>query len=246
MKSKAPQIFTLILSSLAFAGWLQAAPTAADVGDAESFGHSALYMGAASGFVRLAPACSPAPAAATANNDQCFQLNPQPASTSFEANDICRINLPKKATRTVIYPVLNFFLRYELKNETGVFQPQGLLTYRATISIESDALLDPSIIDPSTGTSANGKLAAVFSDKYEDDRSMDSTDRQKHSMTFVRLGNTGITKASLVAQGLSQAAVDHLFNSSMTIRMNIIDGSARLLTSTKTATITGNMRLFGD
>jgi hypothetical protein len=52
MKYSTSKILALILSSLAVAGGLQAAPpTAADVGDVESFGHNAQYMGAVSGFV---------------------------------------------------------------------------------------------------------------------------------------------------------------------------------------------------
>src|SRR5437660_10306153 len=113
MKNKICNLCVLILLSLAITGALQAGPPSADdVGDAGSFGHPALYMGATSGFVTLSPACTPAPAPsppATANNNQCFDLNPCPALTTFTAEDICRIKLPKKATRAIIYPVLNFF-----------------------------------------------------------------------------------------------------------------------------------------
>ena len=74
---------TLLMSSVAVTALLRAGPpTAADVGDAESFGHAALYMGAASGSVQLATTCSPSPMPvppATANDSQCFVLNPQPA-----------------------------------------------------------------------------------------------------------------------------------------------------------------------
>lgn len=52
----------------------------------------------------------------------------------------------------------------------------------------------------------------------------------------------GINKAQLVGSGLSDHVVDELFKSSMTIKMNVT-GSARLVTD---ATITCNMRLFGD
>src|SRR5438552_13251040 len=65
MKHYVSKIAVVILSSLAVAGGLRAGPTAADV-DAETFGHSALYMGAASGFETLAqpddcPAATPTP-----------------------------------------------------------------------------------------------------------------------------------------------------------------------------------------
>src|SRR5207248_8785988 len=111
------KLITLVVSSLALTSFLRAGPpTAADVGEAESFGHASLYMGAASGFVQLEPTCSPSPTPvppATANDNQCFVLAPAPTSTHFDADDICRIKLPKKATRTIIYPVLNFFVGYQ-------------------------------------------------------------------------------------------------------------------------------------
>jgi hypothetical protein len=240
------RILALIISSLAISGGLRAGPpTAADVGDADSFGHAALYMGAASGFVTLTPSCTPAPPPvppATPNDDQCFNINPAPANTTFDAEDICRIKLPKKATRTIIYPALNFFINYQLENSTGVFQPQGLFQWTATLTIESDALLDPSIVDPVTGLPANGKLVSQFTYAFRDDRSMDVNARQRIRETLVRVGNAGINKQQLIAQGLSPAVVDNLFNSAMTIRMSIT-GNVKLLTD---ATITGNLRLFGD
>lgn len=234
-----------IICSLSAILRAMAAPTPAEVGDADSFGRAALYMGAASGSVTLSSTCTPAPAPvppATANDNQCFNLNPQPAQTTFDAQDICRIKLPKKATRTIIYPALNFLVNYQLQNTTGVFQPQGLFGFVATLTIESDALLDPSVIDPSTGMAANGKLVNQFAYTFRDDRSMDVNDRQRVRETLVRVGNTGITKAQLIGQGLSPAVVDALFNGPMTIRMNI-SGSARLVTD---ASVTGNVRLFGD
>jgi hypothetical protein len=238
----------VILSSLAIASALRAGPPGDEVGEPGSFGHNIIYMGAASGFVRLSNVCTPAPTPVppmTANNDQCFVLNPQPAATNFDAPDICRIMLPKKATKTIIYPTLNFFVNYELKNQTPGPQPHGIFNFFVAISIESDVLLDPSIIDPATGAPANGKLTGVFSYTYRDDQTMDTGARQRHQLTLVRAGNAGINKAALVSQGLSQSVVDDLFKSAMTVRMNI-SGTGQLLTDPGTATITTNMRLFGD
>jgi hypothetical protein len=246
MKRSTIQHLAMILSSLAIAGGLHAAPpTAAEVGELESFGHNVQYMGAKSGFITLSPACTPAPTPvppATANDDQCFNLAPAPALTTFTANDILRIKLPKKATRTIIYPALNFFINYELQNTTGVFQPQGVFAFNASLTIESDVLLDPSIIDPATGLPANGKLVAQFGYNYRDDRSMEANARQNLRETLVRVGNAGINKAQLIASGLPESVVDDLFKSSMTVRMSVT-GSARLVND---ASITCNMRLFGD
>jgi hypothetical protein len=216
-------------------------PTVDQVGDVGSFGHSALFMGAKSGFIQLMPPTDPCPPPTDSTN-QCFVLAPAPATTTFNAENICTIVLPRKATRTIIYPALNFFLSYQLENTTGVPQPQGLFTFIADLSIESDVLLDPSIIDPATGLPANGKLLAQFSYRYRDDRNMDVNDRQRTQITLVRVGNAGINKAQLILQGLAPSVVNDLFNSAMTIRMSVT-GSAKLVTD---ASLTGNMRLFGD
>src|SRR4051812_22703818 len=106
MKHNRFSSFAVMIATMAFAGGgLQAGPpTAADVGDAETFGHPALYMGATSGFVTLSPDPCPAPTPTPSpvpNGDSfCDQLNPAPAVTTFSHTNICRIKLPKKATRT--------------------------------------------------------------------------------------------------------------------------------------------------
>ena len=235
------KFITLLVSSLAVAISLRAGPpSAADVGEAESFGHAALYMGAMSGAFNWSPSpCSPP---APGDNSQCFQTNPAPAQATGDTIDVARIKLPKKATRTIIYPAMNFFVTYELQNTTGVDQPQGEFFFRALLDIESDALLDPSIIDPSTGLPAAGRFRGLFTYTYRDDRSMRNGDRHQQQMTLVRVGNAGITKASLVAGGLTQAQADAVFAGPITVYLHF-STRARLLND---AMVTGNTRLFGD
>src|SRR5437870_5549173 len=165
MKHSIPKIAVLLLSSLAVTG-LRAGPTAADVGDAETFGHGALYMGAASGFEMLVPtatcpAPTPTPSPAGNGDSFCDELDPAPALTSFSHDNICRINLPKKASRNVIYPVLNIFLNYQLQNLTGGDQT-GILRFTAGITIVSTALNDPSCTDPTTSLPCGGQATLLF------------------------------------------------------------------------------------
>src|SRR5207237_70969 len=83
MKHYIAKIAVLILSGFAVVTGLRAGPTAADVGDAETFGHSALYMGAASGFETLSsdpcPAPTPTPSPAGNGDSFCDQLLPAPS-----------------------------------------------------------------------------------------------------------------------------------------------------------------------
>lgn len=248
MKYQIPKIAVLVLSSIAVVTGLRAGPpTAQDVGDAETFGHSALYMGATSGFETLAPvgtcpAATPTPSPAPNGDSFCDELNPAPAPTTFSHDNICRINLPKKATRNVIYPVLNIFLDYQLQNLTGA-DAQGLLRFTAGITIVSDALNGPDCFDQNTSAPCGGKLTLLFNYNYRDDRNMHNTDRQRLRETLVRAGNTGLTRQQFRDSfGLSAATVDALFAGPITVQLDL-SGSARLVTE---GSITCNMRLFGD
>ena len=248
MKTKHLSLFATTSLTLALAFISRAAPPSpGDVGDSETFAHPALYMGAASGIITLqtdpCPMPTPTPTPVPNGDTFCFQLNPAPAQTNFTVSDAARIRLPLKATHNVIYPVLNMFVGYQLENTTGVDQPQGLFRFTASLDIESDALLDPTIIDPNTGLPANGKLTSVFTYSFRDDRRMDVNDRQRMREDLVRAGNTGLTRAFFRdSEGLTAAQVDLLFKSAITVRMNVT-GSAKLCTD---ASLTANMRLFGD
>jgi hypothetical protein len=223
-------------------GWLKAGPpTVADVGDVDSFGRNVIFLGASSGFITLSPSCTPAPSPTP--SDQCVTLNPAPALTTYSLPEICRIKLPKDSAHSVIYPVLTFFQNYQLQNTTGGPLANALFDYSATLTIASDVLLDPTIMDPITMAPANGKLTFVFSpDRYRDDRTMNVGDRYRNRLTFTRAGNAGISKANLIGSGLTQKQADDLFKSSITVTMDVV-GSAMLVTD---AFITCNMRLMGD
>jgi hypothetical protein len=249
MKHYIAKIAVVILSGLAVVSGLRAGPppSATDVGDAETFGHNAQYMGAASGFEALSPiggcpAATPTPSPVPNGDTFCDELNPAPAQTNFSHDNICRIKLPKKATRNVIYPVLNIFLNYQLQNSLVVDQT-GLIRFTAGITIESDALNGSDCIDQNTSAPCGGTLTFLFNYNYRDDRNMHNGDRQRLRETLVRAGNTGLTRQQFRdAFGLSAATVDALFTGPMTVRLDIT-GAAKLVTD---ATITCNMRLFGD
>jgi len=240
-------VFTLFLLALA-TGLRAGAPSADDVGDADSFGKNAVFIGAQSGFVTLqtdpcaAPTPGPSPSSNPANGTQCFQITDTSVLTPFDAANSARINLPKDAARSVIYPVLNFFYNYRMNNLTGA-PAQARFQFTANITIVSDVLNDPSCVDPNTSAPCGGKLTFQFTpNRVFDDRHLDTGEHAEVRLTLTRAGNAGISKANLIGQGLSSALVDKLFHNPMTLQLNVV-GSAR---NVDLAGITDNMRLFAD
>ncbi|HEY6071190.1 MAG TPA: hypothetical protein VIU85_07445 [Chthoniobacterales bacterium] len=205
-------------------------------------------MGAESGFITLqtdpcpTPTPGPSPSTNPANGDQCFQITDTTTTTSFDAENIARINLPKDSTKTIIYPVLNFFYNYHMNN-TGALPAQARFQFSANITIVSTVLNDPSCIDPNTSAACGGKLTFQFQpNRVFDDRRLDAGETAQMRFTITRAGNAGISKQGLIDQGLPSSLVDKLFKNPMTLQMNVV-GSAR---NVDFANITANMRLLGD
>jgi hypothetical protein len=245
------KLFLAIAGSGTLAAALHAGPpTVADVGDPDSFKHGANYLGAASGTVSYGASCSPTPSTSPAplnDGSQCFVENACPNQSAYDAINIAAIKLPKDATKDIIYPILNFFHDYTLTNSTAAPVSNAFFDYTADITIESDALNDPSCIDPTTSTTCGGKLTFQFADnRMREERSMNPGDRQRGHLNYTRAGNLGITKRSLADAGIPQPVVDNLFHSTMTVRLNARITARCLDPLSTTGRITCNMRLFGD
>jgi hypothetical protein len=248
MKNQLLAVLTLSLIMIPTVVRLHAAPPSADdVGDVGSFGRNAVYLGAESGFITLqTDACTPTPAPTPshnpANGDQCFQITDTTVTTVFDAENSCRINLPGDAAKTLIYPVLNFFYNYHMNNTSGA-PAQARFQFTGNITIVSSVLNDPTCIDPNTGLPCGGQLTFAFTpNRVFDDRRLDDGETAEVRLTLTRAGNSGINKAQLVQEGLSQMLVDRLFHNPMTLQLNVV-GSAKNVDS---ASITSNMRLLGD
>lgn len=235
MKNKICLMTLLALSSLGLGKIIAGPPSEADVGDPDSFRHNAFYMGVASGQVILASDCT-----GVTPPTQCYTL-PLPGNT-FTANDICHINLPNGSTKDIIYPALSFFHSYRLDNSTGTSQI-GQFDYTASITIDSTALNDPACIDPSTGLQCGGHLSMEFADnRFTDQHNMNPGDFTRGHLNYSHVGNLGITARSLEESGIPHNIVQHMFQGPMVLHLNIT-GSVLQLSN---ASITGNMRLFGD
>jgi hypothetical protein len=244
MHPKIRNILVLFFSTIAAVSLRAGPPTEADVGDPDSFGHGANFLGAVSGAVFLNSDCS----TIDPSFGQCYTLNPAPASTDFDDEDVCHIKLPKGSTHDILYPVVSFFHSYTFQNNTGTEQ-EAQFFYVASITIDSAALNDPSCIDPNAnngmGAPCNGHLTMQYNDNsYNDQRfHFANGDKTHNTQNYSHVGNLGITKRFLVEkEGIPQNIADKLFAGAMTLHLTI-QGSSQMVSSGR---ITGNMRLFGD
>ena len=71
--------------------------------------------------------------------------------------DLDTIELPGRATRTILCFTFTPFATWEWENHTGVAQT-AQMGLRPGVRIESDVLNDPALVDPGTGLPFNGVL----------------------------------------------------------------------------------------
>ncbi len=215
----------------------KAAPTAAEVGDADSFGRNVHWMGLLSGYIYLQPDCvvpgEPA-------DPRCITLNPEPAFTSFDAPDLATITLPGKSTNSLIChwqtPIVSVgFANFTAASEQYRFQAYPV--YR----IESEVL--QGLSDPFSGDPYNGAIELPLG-AINVSGSIDPGEYNIEQFTFTRSCIGGlVSKQSLVnAYGLTEQQARQFFKKPITITMSI-RGNARMVDA---ANINFGTRFTGD
>jgi len=137
--------------------------TAADVGEPDSFGKNAKFLGtAATGTVYVYSSCDPAVLLADLGltlgpDDRCLALPTLGQSAVATFNDIGRINIPKNSVDNTIYFIQTNLVSYDLTNPNAN-QIFSNFSYSPSYTIESVALNDPAAIDPNTGLPMNGSF----------------------------------------------------------------------------------------
>ena len=111
-------------------------------------------------------------------DNQCVQLSPPPAQTSFDVRHIGRVTLPANTAKNIIYPIPNFSLAYEFLNATGVPQLSAPFDFVPYLTIESEAVNDPRAVDDQ-GMPLYGRLDHVLlGDFHVANRSLGVGERQ--------------------------------------------------------------------
>jgi hypothetical protein len=142
------------VSSLAVA----APPTAAEVGDANSFGKKVEWIGilqtgtvyivGPGGCAALTPSLEP--------DDRCVEHTPG-TLTVVDEKDLGRITLPKKSTESLICHWTTPVASFRLQNGTPG-SVSGEFSTAANYRFESKVLEDPGLINPDTGQPYGGYI----------------------------------------------------------------------------------------
>jgi hypothetical protein len=221
----------------------QAAPPAtAGTGDPDSFGRKVHFIGVGlTGVVSLQADCTP-----DANNppfpdDRCFVPQAPPATTVIHAQNIGTIQLPAKATNSILCHSVTSLPLWHFSNPTA---SPGLAAFRydAFMTIENEVLNNPNLIDPGTGLPFNGSLELGFS-QITDTQTFRPGDQatRRNNTTRSCIGGL-ISKAALMDLGLSAAQADEFFKRPMTIHLHIQLATAFV----DRALVRYGLRLYGD
>jgi len=189
------------------------------LGDPDSFGHNAKYMGlVSSGLVLLRPSCE---GEELGPDDRCIVLNPGNELTEFNLPDIGRITFPAGSTVSLIYTIISPNLNYQFLNAGGAPVPNARFAFAPYFTLESDALADPALINPVTGAPFGGRLDLTFAGRTVD-RSLAAGERAREALNYTRAGIGGISTAVLRENyGLSAQVIGRIFRGQITLRVGM-------------------------
>jgi len=198
----------------------QAGAAITGVGEPDSFGKPALFLGVAqSGIVFLDPTCDP-------NNfpngpdDHCIVTTPGMTVPLTTFNDIARITIPGKSVSNIVYAIANHNVTCDMFNTSGA-SALGQMTYIPSVTIESAALNDPSLIDPTTGNPFNGSFTTTGIGSFSTSKTLAAGASDFQTFSFSRANTQGFSRTFFAGLGLPSAVIDDLYKKPMTIKLNV-------------------------
>jgi hypothetical protein len=216
-----------------------AAVTPEQVGDADSFGRKVKYLGlASSAIVSVLPDCTDFD---TSFGDRCIPLQPS-GQTSFNEADLARIDLPAKASHSLLCFSLTPITNVQFDNRTSAPRPSQLRT-AASIVVESPVLNDPALIDPVTGLPFGGQFNLSLSTGFEQRTLAAGATELKLSQGPSRNCIGGlVSKQSLIFMGLTEKQANQFFKNPITLRF----GATGSVVSAGFLDYFYGMRVYGD
>ena len=219
--------------------------SASTVGDADSFGRNARWIGLmSSGVIQLSDFpddCDPANFQG-GPDDHCVVLNAQPAVTTFNFPDVARMVIPAKASNSLFCHVQTPIASALLQNNTAATIPNARVVYNPVFTFENSTLNDPALINTDTGLPFNGKVEFTLPGirhqlTLQPNESF--TGRDDESRVCI---NGMISKIQLRELGLTDAQATDFFKHDTIVTMGI-NGSAQ---GVAFSSIINNVRWMGD
>ncbi len=216
-----------------------AGPSVEDVGDPDSFGRNVTYLGFAQSLsVVVQDDCS----LSDPEFERCIVQNPAPAPTSFNEAGLATINLPARATKSLVCFTFTPVIGVNWQN----FLPtpaQAQFFASSLISIDNDVLDDPTLIDPATGLPFGGVLSLGLS-TFADFHTLQPGETDSKTLLLSRACIGGlVSKRSLIdGYGLSEAQATQFFKKPMTITF----GARGSVAMSAFASYFYGIRLYGD
>ena len=216
-----------------------AAPTIDDVGDPDSFGRNVTYLGLAQTMsVAVTDDCS----TSDPTVERCIVANAAPAPTTFDEDGLATMNLPAKATKSLLCFALTPIIQVQWQNILAT-PANARFSGSALITIDNEVLDDPTLIDPGTGLPFGGVLSLSLS-TFTDLHTLQPGETDFKGMQMSRSCIAGIvSKRALVeGYGLSETQATQFFKKPMTITFGA-HGTVALSSFTN---YFYGIRLYGD
>jgi hypothetical protein len=199
--------------------------TAADVGEPDSFGKNVKFLGTAtSGVILIYHSCDPVVLAAEdvvlGPDDRCMDVSNPAVTTTATFNDVGRIKIPAKSADNVIYFIANNFL-YSFMNNSNTLVSSGRISYTPTVTIESEALLDPLAIDPTTGLPMNGSFTTGIGGGKTIVKTMQPNAIETNIERYSTAATRGFARGYFADLGLPTSVINKIYTKPMTIKLNI-------------------------
>jgi hypothetical protein len=227
------------IGALILTGTALGAPTAADVGDADSFARDVKYLGAKSGTgVYFAQDCvqqGPGP------NNLCLTVVPN-TSNPIDQSNLISIKLPAYATRSLLCFSVTTSISNWINNSAS---PGKLLTQfsvRPVVTVESSVFNNSAIIDPYTNLPLGGKLTIPLA-SYSDTHYVGPYEKEIKTQNFSRECVGGlISKSQLQAYGFSALQANSVFANPITVTVSAVG----YVSGIESGHYQYGLRLFGD
>lgn len=197
--------------------------------DKDSFGTNVKFLGSLyAGTVYIYRSCDPQilldeVMVTLAPDDKCLIHNPPSApmnQTQIVYDPAWEYTIPKDTIQNVLYIMTNNNPGYDVSgNGTGV--STFMSNYSPVVTIVSDALNDPTALDPSTGQPMNGQYTVSLAPINLHTGTIQANDFFSEYRSYANVPSRGFSRSYWKAVGLPNTVINKLFTRKMSLRFGI-------------------------